>query len=203
LPRERDKDRTEGLFKRVDSYNLVENIESCLQCGKCVGVCPVANLSPSYNPRQVIRDILAGNKERWLKSEEIWRCFWCANCFTLCPMDIPFPLLMMQIRYEALRNRYGLKYFLPFRRFALRAREDGLTFAPGGAKGRDRIMKIRSAIGLAPWPEISEKAREEYRDLFDMTGATAWLESIQEEEEEPVALTYLEGRITHAKGKGR
>jgi heterodisulfide reductase subunit C len=203
LSRERDKDLIDSLYRQADSYRLAENLESCLQCGKCTGVCPAANLSPSYNPRQIIRDVLAGSRNRWLESEEIWRCFWCANCYTLCPMDIPFPLLMMQLRYMALKKGFGLKYILPFKRFAMRARQDGLTFAPGGAKGRERIMKIRSRIGLPAWPEISEKAKQEYRELFDATGTTAWLEEIKEEDEKPVALTYLEGRITNAEKKGR
>jgi heterodisulfide reductase subunit C len=195
LPREREQKRVSSLYKQVDFYQLVENLENCLQCGKCVGICPVAGLSPSYNPRQIIRDILSGNEERWLKSEEIWRCFWCAGCYTVCPSDIHFPLLMMQLRYYAAEKRYGLKYLLPFKRFALRAREDGLTFAPGSEKGRSKIMKIRSGIGLAPWPHVSEKAREEYGALFDMTGTTDFLNSIREEDEKPVNLTYLEGRI--------
>jgi len=202
MAREKDTDWTENLYAQVDPYHLVDNLESCLQCGKCAGICPAANLSPSYNPRQVINDVLSGREERWLKSEEIWRCFWCANCYTMCPMDIPYPMLMMQLRYRAVEKGYGLKYFLPFKRFALRAREDGLTFAPASEKGRARIRKIREGIGLTPWPEISEKARNEYKALFDMTGATAFLESIREEDEKPVHLTYLEGRIIKCSKKG-
>ncbi|MGD0970003.1 MAG: 4Fe-4S dicluster domain-containing protein [Desulfobaccales bacterium] len=199
--REKDTDRVENLYAKVDAYRLVENLEQCLQCGKCVGVCPVANLSPSYNPRQIINDILSGREERWLKSEEIWRCFWCANCFTLCPMDICFPLLMMEMRYRAIESGYGLKYFFPFKRFALRAREDGLTFAPASKKGREKIVKIRQSIGTTPWPEVSQKARDEYKALFDRTGATAFLEAIKEEDEKPVQLTYLEGKIINARRK--
>jgi heterodisulfide reductase subunit C len=195
LPRERERDRVSNLYQKVDSYHLVENLENCLQCGKCVGICPAAGLSPSYNPRQIIRDILSGSEERWLRSEEIWRCFWCAGCYTVCPSDIHFPLLMMQLRYCAAGKKYGLKYLLPFKRFALRAREDGLTFAPGSEKSRAKIMKIRSGIGLTPWPHVSEKAREEYGALFDRTGTTDFLNSIREEDEKPVSLTYLEGRI--------
>jgi ferredoxin len=52
----------EGLYAKVDIYHLVENLESCLQCGKCAGICPVARLSPSYNPRQIIHDILNGRQ---------------------------------------------------------------------------------------------------------------------------------------------
>jgi heterodisulfide reductase subunit C len=196
LPRERYRDRDESLYRKVDAYRLVENLEQCLQCGKCAGICPVASLSPSYNPRQIINDVLSGSHSRWLESEEIWRCFWCAGCYTLCPVDIHFPLLMMQLRYLAVASRHGLKYIVPFKRFALRAREDGLTFAPGSARGRERIMGIRAAIGLSPWPEVSEKARAEYRALFDLTGTTGFLEQIREEEDKPVELEYLEGRIT-------
>ena len=198
MPKERYRDRDDNLYAKVDAYHLVENLEHCLQCGKCAGICPVASLSPSYNPRQIICDVLNGSTSRWLKSEEIWRCFWCAGCYTHCPADIHFPLLMMQLRYLAVSAHYGLKYIVPFKRFALRAREDGLTFAPGSAKGRERIMGIRGAIGLTPWPEVSEKAREEYRALFDMTGTTEFLDGIRDEEDKPLVLAYLEGRITDA-----
>lgn len=150
----------------------------------------------------IINDILRGREDRWLKSEEIWRCFWCANCYTVCPMDIPYPMLIMQMRYMAIEKGYGLKYFLPFKKFALRAREDGLTFAPANPKAREKIAGIRQSIGLSPWPEISDKAREEYKALFDMTGVTDFLASITEENEKPVHSTYLEGRIVRARSKG-
>jgi heterodisulfide reductase subunit C len=202
MPREKEKDLKPDLYSRVDVYKLVPNLETCLQCGKCVGICPVANLSPSYSPRVVINDILRGREDRWLQSEEIWRCFWCANCYTMCPMDIPYPMLMMQIRYLAVEKGYGLKYFLPFKKFAQRAMEDGLTFAPASPKTRERIAKIRQGIGLSPWPDISDKARQEYSALFDITGAADFIASITEENEKPVRLNYLEGRITGAKSKG-
>ncbi|MEQ8201309.1 MAG: 4Fe-4S dicluster domain-containing protein [Syntrophomonadaceae bacterium] len=195
MPREKYRDKVPGLYHKVDAYHLVENLETCLACGKCVGNCPVASLTPSYNPRQIIADVLNGEASRWLQSEEIWRCFWCAGCYTVCPNDIHFPLLMMQLRYMAAENNYGLKYIMPFKRFGLRAREDGLTFAPG-EKGREKIKRYRSNLGASPWPEISERARREYRELFDLTGTTAHLEKISDEDEKSVGLRYAEGRIT-------
>jgi heterodisulfide reductase subunit C len=194
MPRERSRDLNEKLAEKVDAYKLVPKLSECLACGKCAGICPVAALNPSYNPRQIIRDVLSGNEERWISSEEIWRCFWCAGCYTVCPADIPFPLLIMQLRYRAIERGYGLKYIAPFKRFALRAREDALTFAPG-AKGRERIKKIRSSIGEEPWPAVSDKARSEYCELFEMTGTNRWLEEIKEEDEKPVTLKYVDGRI--------
>ena len=194
MRRERSRDLNDKLAEKVDAYKLVPNLNNCLACGKCAGVCPVAALNPSYNPRQIIRDVLSGSEERWLSSEEIWRCFWCAGCYTVCPADIPFPLLIMQLRYRAIERGCGLKYITPFKRFAVRAREDALTFAPG-AKGREKIMNLRREIGADSWPAISEKARKEYAELFEITGTNRWLEEIKEEDEKPVELRYTDGRI--------
>lgn len=199
MAREKSSEWDQNLHKKVDMYNLVKNLDMCLACGKCVGICPVAKISPSYNSRQIIRDVLMGKKERWLQSEEIWQCFWCANCYTVCPMDIHFPLLMMQIRYRAVEEGYGVKYILPFKRFTLRAIEDGLTFAPAKAERREKIKRLRSKVGLPPWPEISEKARAEYKALFEITGAKEWVEKIKEEAELPVRFTYQEGKIIREK----
>jgi heterodisulfide reductase subunit C len=194
VKRERDSDLRDDLYAEIDRYGLVPGLRTCLACGKCAGGCPVAAISPTYNSRRIIRDILAGNEERLWESEEIWRCFWCAGCYTGCPVDIHFPLLMMELRYAALERGYGLQHFLPFKEFALRAREDGLTFAPD-AKRRKRICKLRTRIGLPAWPEISETARVEYRELFDLTGTTEWLEQIGSQPEEPLHFTYEKGRI--------
>ena len=56
-------------------------------------------------------------------------------------------------------------------------------------------MKIRRDIGAEPWPEISEKARAEYSELFEITGTTRWLEEIKEEDEKAVDFRYSDGRI--------
>ena len=178
----------------MDAYHWVDNLDQCLGCGKCVGNCPVAAVSPSYNSRQIIRDVLAGQSDRLLASEEIWRCFMCGACYVACPSDIHFPLLILQLRSRAVEKGYGLKYIRPFRRFALKAREDALTFFPS-EKGRERVKKLRSSIGLSPLPEISDKAKEEYKVLFDLTGSTGHLIAKEPDEEKPVSLLYAEGRI--------
>ena len=194
MTREKESDRADDLYARVDAYNLVPNLRECLQCGKCAGGCPVAAMNPSYNPRQIVRDVLAGVDERFLDSEEIWRCFWCAGCYMGCPVDIHYPLLMMQLRYRAVERTFGLKYIIPFVKFARRAREDGLTFVPS-PRSRERIEKIRSEMGLSKWPEVSEKAKAEYKALFEATGTSEWLEKLWREKEEPIRFSYLEGRI--------
>ncbi len=174
----------------------MENLEQCLQCGKCTGNCPVAALTPSYNPRAIVNDILAGSPVRLLDSEEIWRCLWCGNCYRVCPVDIQYPLLMMQIRYMALENGYGLQYVLPINKFAFRAMEKGLTFVPG-RKGIEKIMRLRTSIGVEPWPEVSPKAIQEYREIFEQTGAQEWMQNLESRSGKQLRLSYAEGRLAH------
>jgi len=186
----------ERLYQKVDRYGLVSNLEQCLQCGKCTGNCPVAAITPSYNPRAIINDILAGSIERLLDSEEIWRCMWCANCYRVCPVDINYPLLIMQLRYMVLEKGYGLKYVLPINKFAFRAMEEGLTFVPG-QKGKEKIMRLRSGVEATPWPEVSDKAKTEMAEIFAQTGVRRWMENLEQLEEKPVRMSYREGRIIH------
>ena len=194
MRREQDKDWDDDLFKKVDRYGLVDNLKACLQCGKCTGNCPVAAISPSYNPRQIINEILNGRVKRLMESEEIWRCFWCANCYRVCPVDIHYPFLMMQLRYLALEEGYGLKYVLPINKFAHRALDAGLTFVPG-KKGIEKIQNLRKSIGVEPWPEVSDKAKKEFREIFELTGALAWMENLETLEEKPVTFSFLKGKI--------
>jgi len=196
VPREREKDWNDNLYAAIDRYKLVENLEQCLQCGKCTGNCPVAALTPSYNPRAIVNDILAGSPVRLLDSEEIWRCLWCGNCYRVCPVDIQYPLLMMQIRYMALENGYGLQYVLPINKFAFRAMEKGLTFVPG-RKGIEKIMRLRTSIGVEPWPEVSPKAIQEYREIFEQTGAQEWMQNLESRSGKQLRLSYAEGRLAH------
>lgn len=196
MTREHSDHWDDHLYLKVDRYGLVSNLEQCLQCGKCTGNCPVAAITPSYNPRAIINDILAGSSERLLDSEEIWRCMWCANCYRVCPVDINYPMLIMQLRYMALERGYGLVYVVPINKFAFRAFEEGLTFVPG-QKGREKIMRLRQGVEAVPWPEISDKARNEYREIFKQTGVKEWMENLEKSEEKPVRLSYLWGRIIH------
>ncbi|MDD5169576.1 MAG: 4Fe-4S dicluster domain-containing protein [Syntrophales bacterium] len=196
MGKECDYEWDPDLRKKVDRYGLVANLEDCLQCGKCTGNCPVAAITPSYNPRAIINDILTGSAKRLLDSEEIWRCMWCANCYRLCPMDINYPMLIMQLRYLALENGYGLQYVVPVNKFAFRAFDEGLTFVPG-PRGIERITHLRRSVEASPWPEVSDKAKEEYGMIFAQTGASQWMENLEKIEGKQLRMSYREGRIVH------
>lgn len=179
----------------IEASGLVDDIKRCMACGKCSGICPVAAIHPSYNPRQIIREVLLGNNERILKSEEIWRCFWCANCYSTCPSEIMYPLLMMVLRYYALAHGAGKQYATIFTRFVLNARKDAVTFQPGNPKRIEKIKELRTSIGLIPLRVVSDKGKEEYRKLYEITGTDSWLEGLQATEEAPLELSFKAGKI--------
>ena len=59
---------------------------SCIQCGRCVGSCPAAMVSPSFNMRIINKRIQEGD-EHLLVEGDIWDCFYCQACVNLCPRD--------------------------------------------------------------------------------------------------------------------
>ena len=70
-----------------------------------------------------------------------------------------------------------------------------MSFVPG-AKGIERIKKLRSSINETPWPEVSEQAKKEYREIFELTGAVEWMKKIDSLTEKDLRMSFVEGRIT-------
>jgi heterodisulfide reductase subunit C len=195
MKRELTKNWSEDFRQAIENSGLTEGLRQCLTCGKCVGSCPVAAITPSYNPRQIIREVLLGNFERLINSEEIWRCFWCASCYSVCPSEIKYPLLMLMLRYYALQQGYGRKYAVVFKRFVEKAKEDGVTFLPASAKRLEKVKALRSSLGLTPLREVSAAAKAEYSLLYELSGTTEWLNELEAAAEGPLSLTFAPGRI--------
>ncbi len=188
MKREQNKDWVALFYEKLAASGLVHGLEKCQMCGKCVANCPAAALSPSYNSRKIIRDVLFGNVGRLLPSEEIWQCFWCKNCYVSCPHDVDYILLVLALRFWALGSGYGRKYAAAFKRFATRLHQHGLSFVPGERRLQE-IGKVRERLGLAPLA-LEEKALKELRAIFAATGADSFIEALGTGEEKPLKLTY-------------
>ena len=167
---------------RQKSMGFVKDLEKCLQCGKCVGNCPAARLSP-YNSRQLIRDLLDGQIERVISSEELWLCFFCSSCYAACPKSINFPFAVAMLRYAALSEGYGWRYVQrisqPYAHdyytegISVSRREANPLIQRARAKnsGTDgSIGEIRKRMGLPERRTVSEKALTEIQFIADVTG---------------------------------
>ncbi|MBE9473672.1 MAG: 4Fe-4S dicluster domain-containing protein [Chloroflexi bacterium] len=76
---------------RVDPNFLLElkqygevNIESCFNCGNCTAICPLSTDETPF-PRNNIRMVQLGMRERILESTDPWLCYYCGECSETCP----------------------------------------------------------------------------------------------------------------------
>jgi quinone-modifying oxidoreductase, subunit QmoC len=79
------------MTQRVDSSLLQElkqyghiNVEACFNCGNCTAVCPLSTDSTPF-PRNNIRMLQLGLKDRMLTSVDPWLCYYCGDCTATCP----------------------------------------------------------------------------------------------------------------------
>ncbi|HEY4708443.1 MAG TPA: 4Fe-4S dicluster domain-containing protein [Thermodesulfobacteriota bacterium] len=79
-------------------------LEMCSKCGACYSICPSCMNIPGYDPRDVIRDILKGEHEKWLASRHIWECLECHYCLEMCYQHYGFENAMTALRNIAARK---------------------------------------------------------------------------------------------------
>lgn len=94
---------------QIDKKQIQEtNAYSCLECGKCTGVCPVARYSKSFSPRQTLIRTLRNTHPEALKEADIWSCLTCQQCDAICPANIKYIDFTQLIRcYVGVENRQG------------------------------------------------------------------------------------------------
>jgi heterodisulfide reductase subunit C len=91
--------------KEITSKHGGETITRCYQCGTCASTCPVARTAEErYNPRQIIRLALLGQRDEVLKGGAIWLCASCYNCQERCPQKVEIADVIYALRNIAIRE---------------------------------------------------------------------------------------------------
>jgi len=72
-----------NLMKELKEYGAVD-IEKCFNCGNCTASCPLATDEYPF-PRNVIRRVQLGQKDRLAQQIDPWLCYYCGNCSETCP----------------------------------------------------------------------------------------------------------------------
>lgn len=92
------------MSNRVDTNLLLElkkygavNVETCFNCGNCTAICPLTDDGHPF-PRNMIRLVQMGLKDRILQSTDPWLCYYCGDCSTTCPREAEPAETMMAIR---------------------------------------------------------------------------------------------------------
>lgn len=176
-----EKDRLEESIdlSKLLHYVKVE-FDRCIQCGKCVGMCPAAGVS-SFNSRRIIQMIKSDEIEEVLDSDYIWSCVLCSACYALCPNGINFTNALMVLRVLSFYYGKGWemeRIAVPFIENYLKtgmavseAEEPAVTDVLKTRTGTDgTIQEIRSRIGLEPKRNVSQKAMDEISKLAGSSG---------------------------------
>lgn len=98
---------TTNFIKYVDKESG-EKIESCFQCGRCSGSCPVASFM-DYTPRQINQLIKLGMKDLVLSVNTIWICASCITCTVRCPREIDLAKIMDTLRIISQKEKRPAK----------------------------------------------------------------------------------------------
>jgi len=122
-----------------------EKLLRCFQCGTCTSDCPVARFSDSYRPRQIIRMVQLGLKDKILNSDTLWLCASCFTCTDRCPQDVEVASVI-----RVLRNLAAQEGTFPqvFKEQAMSVLESGYAY-----KIPELRIKKRESLGLPPLPK--------------------------------------------------
>jgi len=137
-----------------------ETITLCYQCGTCASSCPVAKITPRFNPREVIKLSLLGEKDEVVSGDAIWLCCSCYNCQERCPQKVEIADVIYALRNIALREGYIPNIYSEFASALLNdgrivrvsrfieSKRPALGLPPLQPTGVDALRKILSATGF-------------------------------------------------------
>lgn len=101
------------FVKEIAAMPGGEAVYSCIQCGTCSGICPVAHYM-DFTPRKIISMIRGGFRSEVLNSFTIWLCSSCYACTVNCPMEIKITDIMYSLKMLAMKEgRYPHKFPVP------------------------------------------------------------------------------------------
>ena len=134
-----------------------EKMATCVSCESCANDCPVVQVDEDYSPHDLIRQILAGEAERVITGDDIWKCLECGTCTELCPNSFGMVRVLKEAKRMALERGLG----------PAEARQGIEMFQTTGVLGKAR-QRARDKLGLGPVPAAgTEQLAALLKDTFD------------------------------------
>jgi heterodisulfide reductase subunit C len=153
--------RVDFSFRRELARKVEGNLASfCYQCGACVGDCPGAIYSTTFNPREIMLKVLYGLGDELIGQDSIlWLCTNCYNCHERCPQEVkPVEVII------SLKNMLADEGIYPpsVEKVIDTFEKTGRTVPMNPA-----IDRMRARFGLPPLPPVP---MDEIQKLIDPNG---------------------------------
>lgn len=185
-------DLTNKIIKDLKSSENI-GLLKCVQCGMCTSSCPSAKNS-EYNPRDMIERVLEGD-ESVIEDENIWKCFYCYTCHSICPVGNSACEVNQVLRQLAIAKGIANDQISPFSDFGDKMLDLGLGGIPSnfyddlrrdiGEEWMEKnlhIDEIREDLGLKPL-KMPDESIKEIRALLENTNFEKRLKKIKENPE--------------------
>ncbi|MBN2823013.1 MAG: hypothetical protein JXR33_07475 [Coriobacteriia bacterium] len=140
VEREADKARLAAHFD-------VSLLAKCASCTACKDDCPVCKVDPTFQPTEIIADLVAGNIDKVLAEGQLWKCLECYTCQELCHSKIGMADTFRKLKELAMAAGSG---------------PESVSAAYGeflktGVLGKPR-ESARKKLGLSPLPKTGGDA---------------------------------------------
>jgi len=89
-----------SLMEKVNAL-AEQQVELCYHCHKCTSGCPAA-AEMRFGPDQMLLLVQLGQKDRLLRSADLWLCAGCETCATRCPNEIDIARVVDALRQIAM-----------------------------------------------------------------------------------------------------
>jgi len=191
----------------MEDVRFVEGLNACMNCGVCTAICPAAGFY-DYDPRKIVDLVQSDNEdeiEKLLKSETIWYCGECMSCKTRCPRGNTPALVVMALRSLSQKLGFFTESEKGRQQFAIKRTVGENIFRYGYCVATyavnpqmhveqgpiwqyiidhtddiyERLGGQINELGEGPLRKIPEDAKEELRNIFEVTGGTEFFENIE------------------------
>ncbi|MBS1706295.1 MAG: 4Fe-4S dicluster domain-containing protein [Armatimonadetes bacterium] len=96
-----ESDRDPEFAAQIRRMPGCENLNRCIQCATCSGICPLSTYM-DMTPRRVIQLARDGFKADVLNCNTIWLCASCYQCQVECPKEIGITDVMYALKCKAI-----------------------------------------------------------------------------------------------------
>ncbi|MCD8312786.1 MAG: 4Fe-4S dicluster domain-containing protein [Bacteroidales bacterium] len=193
-------------------YRIKEGLKTCINCGTCTAICPAAEFY-KYDPRKIVDTVQSKNEEAieaLLKSDTIWYCGECMSCVTRCPRKNGAGLVIMALRNLSAKLGYftysekGRQLYCLTKTLTGNILNYGYCVYPETFKWEDhvesgpvwkwhtehlednfaRLGANYRGKGTGVLRKIPQEALDELKAIFDVTGGTERIETVNRCSEE-------------------